>query len=686
MSVPFNTVKCGGVNNKRKFVDCGIDDDETRQDTTLYESLYGEFSGDVSIAGFDDELPFVLHSPVDSMCVEQKVIPAQTSNKTQREIEWNMNPFYSEYNEIVKQGYPHPSFEDGFPYSFPVYEHSSGNISSTTRGVQLVWRAPLTFARSLWKIKRDFVPLPRLHQFLNLTGISHDSYIESVLFGRLLQWFSQHEFKFIQNDKIRKSAPRSGSVPTSRDSSSFTASLLYTKDGVSLFSAFVVDKDKPKSLRHIFQTMCSSYVWGLELTELLAGHVLDCHVFSVHEHGVYIKSLVRQMNCFNITGLFQTNSALKRSIREKLDQNGSLVDLKEYLSNLNISSIDFGVYTSVIQQRRTNQQTKVYNFTSDSILRFVQALIASTHWLDKVLLVQLACGSRFVEVLTVSDYYTSDCIPEPLRLAQTSMSYFGVPEQLITVYGVAKSRTDTVTMDEVSQSVVSHPQDDENDQDDIEIDHLLLCKTLLPPKPVLFITPRQLTHLVYTVIRPKIKEFYYGDLKNLKQLTIKFNPSANSRLSEFTLSDDERPITTHMLRKIYANYSFDTQGLQTSLTRTAWITRVLGHAPQSFTTALSYNNAVMGRTVVQPDVISLVDQTVSPPCDDDTMTVKLYTKKGKHEVVMSRIPHKSKLTDKLPLFKTYSDHMRTACVSLSYRNFRKLGFSNSFIKKMKLSE
>ena len=123
----------------------------------------------------------------------------------------------------------------------------------------------------------------------------------------------------------------------------------------------------------------------------------------------------------------------------------------------------------------------------------------------------------------------------------------------------------------------------------------------LPPKPTLFIPPALVRFYVYKVIRPYVarasRERALADGRDPDvtptnaELTGWFNKiGVNEARLAFPAQnkEDESPIRgTHTLRKIYANLSYDLYS-EKSVTKNAWIQRVLGHEPTSVTTSLSY--------------------------------------------------------------------------------------------------
>ena len=224
-----------------------------------------------------------------------------------------------------------------------------------------------------------------------------------------------------------------------------------------------------------------------------------------------------------------------------------------------------------------------------------------------VLLVQLLVGSRFVEVLRVSDYYSKyDMLDHDSKMSDTD----------IVVYKIAKDKRNKVALDVDSSAALDS-----------------VSNTLLPFRPVLFSWPPQLIRcLVYSYIRPYV-ELRVGGKQALDAMTngalsakfhsaaisvlesalgptymatvAQYNDRARNEYEALTAKKKEKQsegrrkkftamkVGTHLLRKIYANYSYDTLGDKTQ-TRNSWIQTVLGHAPNSITTSISYTNVVIG--------------------------------------------------------------------------------------------
>ena len=168
---------------------------------------------------------------------------------------------------------------------------------------------------------------------------------------------------------------------------------------------------------------------------------------------------------------------------------------------------------------------------------FRDECIQSTDWLYKVFLVQLVTGARFIEVLKVSEFHAAG-------------------ERDIQIEGVAKSKDGQYEV--------------------------------LPPKPVLWgFNAQKIVNLVEQEIRPNVDlQQQDGSVSDIHQITRRYNPRANA-----ILKDVMPGLTTHGLRKIYANLSHRKYGGGTGVI--AWLTDVLGHPMTSVRTSVSYTNVLL---------------------------------------------------------------------------------------------
>lgn len=280
------------------------------------------------------------------------------------------------------------------------------------------------------------------------------------------------------------------------------------------------------------------------------------------------------------------------------------------------------------------QNTSALDFTESSILAAKKAMIDSSFFLDKALLVELSVGARMIEVLKVSDFY----LPEQLYGRSPPMGDPGSFQPgTIVQHGVAKDRDKVqIEQDDDGHIKVVDIQAKDTGDFDKQRREAQSVRTL-KPKPVLFnLQPEYIRYLVYEVIRPTLITFLMqhghdgmskadathlvrGDGSN-KALTKKIAHIMIRRTKE--LFPGSAIVGTHTLRKIYANYSYDTYA-DKKITRNAWIQQVLGHAPGAIATSISYTGVVVTRplAIAPPDWVNQHAQLVSSvEALDETVT------------------------------------------------------------------
>ena len=290
-----------------------------------------------------------------------------------------------------------------------------------------------------------------------------------------------------------------------------------------------------------------------------------------------------------------------------------------------IQSINFDIPTHMrrffnisISQNIAAANKNPHNFTAADIIRIRETLLGydfqalrglqripdgEERELDEiccaaVLLVQLLIGSRFIEVLRISDYFSKyDLLDHATKMSDTD----------VVVYKIAKDSRNKIPLDVDVQS-------------DSLADVATVSNTVLPYKPVLFSYPPQMIRcLVYKYIRPYIALRCGSENLDNQRLTSKFQRTAIKVLKKalgngyvheveaynHSLSTKKTAskaptmkIGTHLLRKLYANYSYDTLAEKT-ISRNAWIQSVLGHSPKSISTSISYTNVVINTAAPQ---------------------------------------------------------------------------------------
>lgn len=214
-----------------------------------------------------------------------------------------------------------------------------------------------------------------------------------------------------------------------------------------------------------------------------------------------------------------------------------------------------------------NQQYNVDEMKFSELEKLAKLLEGSNSFIDKILLVQLATGARFIEVCRVSEFK----LPiEDLNFPDTA-SFHGK----ISIIGIAKAPKYNSAGTEIKDPVV------------------------LLPKPTLFITPSDVKSHV-AGIRPNVLELCNkrsGEAKeDIKDYTNEFVTAtvislALDRLMSHGIKCDGYVLSTHMLRKLYANASFSLHAPR-SMTKVAWIKEVLGHT--NYNSVLSYNSIKLG--------------------------------------------------------------------------------------------
>ncbi len=258
-------------------------------------------------------------------------------------------------------------------------------------------------------------------------------------------------------------------------------------------------------------------------------------------------------------------------------------------------------------KRITKANVAPLDFTEQAVLVAANTMFMSPAWLDKVLLVELAVGARMIEVLKVSDFFLPDMVHVPTE-DDPKPKYFH--PGMIVQHRIAKDKhTVEVVEGADGWEYVGRTNKDLGDYD-VQDNRQMSVRTL-DPKPILFKhSPAYIRHLVYKVIRPElvkhlVNNYNYteatargmvysrlDDKEANKQITKIMNPDAVTRTRE--LFGGSVVAGTHTLRKIYANYSYDTVA-EKSVTRNAWIQRVLGHQSDALYTSISYTGVMITR-------------------------------------------------------------------------------------------
>lgn len=338
---------------------------------------------------------------------------------------------------------------------------------------------------------------------------------------------------------------------------------------------FIIESSQWKyNTFHMFTLICSKYIFTEhEFNDVESymtsddkhalGITLDRVIPTILTHGTEINTIL-----FHLTGAgmsvnttVQYFNFFKRSLEAEMGRS-----CPQLRSVIQVPRPTYLEHKQQASNRINKYQHRMLTFPSSDILALVKKLTESRDWLSKVLLLQLATGARFIEIIIFSDFYSmmdSSVYPKTVESTQN-----------IIVSGFAKKREQNPT---------------DTDQDAPENTPRKRPEAENVSKPVMFISPRQAIYLLYSEVRPhvmaRLKETNTPS-DDLRAVSVLFLSSANKLLRRMFSPH----ITTHWLRKIYANYSFDQVGSGLGLSKPAWITRVLGHTPETFTTALSYNN------------------------------------------------------------------------------------------------
>jgi hypothetical protein len=420
------------------------------------------------------------------------------------------------------------------------------------------------------------------------------------------------------------------------------------------------------------------------------------------------------------TALWRHASTLKQYRNQRFD---NVKHTDKYLKAVGYMTTDRKAALKKLRaDKETYEQNHPISFEAATLISFSKKLIASNDLHDKILLVQLTTGSRWIEVVAVSQYWLVEQTDWEDARQDMHSSYYGRDSSRdIVVQGIAKGRKKKgVTF-----------QDDIGDNDkNVSMEAI---NKVVGPKPVLFVPPKYIQYLVYNVIRPAFRKLDSNiNDKNLAAIAGAYNPVTNARLKTYDLAmnvSDRRRVHTHTLRKIYANFSYDLYASK-AITKPAWIRMVLGHKPTSFMTSLAYNTASIFDAPPQTDEekTTIHIANIKSAVDDAnklTELMELWKKynvvesverviqnmSGKRPLIVDTKEDKKKI-GKIPFIgrnkevffvdaipregvshveretaykktkKSFSDHG----VTLSYDNFQRVGFGSAYIAKRKKAE
>jgi hypothetical protein len=261
--------------------------------------------------------------------------------------------------------------------------------------------------------------------------------------------------------------------------------------------------------------------------------------------------------------------------------------------------------------------------------------------LDYVIAVQLAVGSRFIEVARVSEYTDNG-------------------DGQIRIVGVAKDKGEKETREK--KIVV---------------------------KPVIRLTPARIVDMV-SCVRSYLEAF--KDL-SLRQLSNRFIPKINKRIKELfpeTFTHDGKAATSHFLRAIYGNLSWKifTRDGETGVGLQYWLSRVLGHKADSIETAQSYSTIqIRGHADPLPPIsggMAISPSPSSPPTvggEGAAMPHTVPFLNRLNEVV--ELPREQKMRDgekrKMGRVEQAVKMMEEKKITVSKRKLAALGFGSRII-------
>jgi len=126
-------------------------------------------------------------------------------------------------------------------------------------------------------------------------------------------------------------------------------------------------------------------------------------------------------------------------------------------------------------------------------------------------------------------------------------------------------------------------------------------------KPILHYSVDVFLNMIDSIrrqLKPKLEKIRTGALTHYK-LSQGENPKVNRRVkSAFSEVKSTSKITSHVLRKIYGNLSYNTYADKAKTSEPAWLSEVLGHLSGSIGVALSYS-------VVNVDIPELKNQEIA---------------------------------------------------------------------------
>jgi hypothetical protein len=437
-------------------------------------------------------------------------------------------------------------------FNFPDSDfYGKGGICKSIKGPQQVYKKPLIFARQLMIDVSNGNLSEGFKRYIGVTSnapvtssVVLDGLQRSMAFSRLLVYFKDSDVFSVAIQKANLMEYKKGKF-LQREPVTFIACLL------TLFPDMLVKmKQQGKwkmSAVDMFAYILRSYMTTNQLWQHMQQHMTEldhwCLGLGVplrlESDNSLINTTLEQLtgDGLVLTTTFQYFSEVKRKLEMGMEA-GYKVMIRKYIQ---LSPELYASYLLNVQNKTQTSQRNVQSVKPNLLWQLATHLEKSRFWIDKVLLLQLSTGSRFIEALLLSKYTPSEA------------------NNNIIITGVAKKRNEGEKFEVIA-------------------------------KPVLFITNKQVVNLKTQVIDQIVNRELLRmkiDKSDLKKVSALFAPLANSRLR--TLVPDTT-FTTHSMRKLYANYSYHLFGQTSGLTNIAWINDVLGHSTNSLHVALSYNN------------------------------------------------------------------------------------------------
>jgi hypothetical protein len=347
-------------------------------------------------------------------------------------------------------------------------------------------------------------------------------------------------------------------------------------------------------------------------------------------------------------------------------------------------------------ERRLKYPDKINEAT---LLRGVSELKKKRTIHDKILLVQVCIGSRFTEVLFISDITVSKLAEKP-------------GHTYIRVYGVGKEQRESrrknlakLKAKRRKKSEYDNSDDESEDDSDGELEEDNAVSEFEPKeiiKPVLFsVSPKEIEDTVKDIrreIRKKVDwydDITRADFDKLQRLANLYLQKAANRVHELFGYRH-----THLMRRVYALWSWQTWG-RYDMAQLGWYKAVLGHTSsntsRAYTTLLILPiveadqreiTTVVGHVKVETDLlreqfdkmkddVQNLHTRANPPEVEKGFAIFWVKTKW---VTLQRAPNEV-VADPAARVGEYADKLKEAGVRVSDYNLRQLGFGSRIIKE-----